>query len=107
MNGIPVQKQEIAADGSPQEIRFELDIQRSCWIALRVLPSSHTNPLFLLVNGAPIRASRKSAQWCRTCVDVCWEQKSKRIHASELPEAAAAYDYARTVYDRIISECED
>ena len=106
VNGIPVQKQEIAADGSPQEIRFELDIQRSSWIALRVLPSSHTNPLFLLVNGAPIRASRKSAKWCRTCVDVCWEQKSKRIRASELAEAAAAYDHARTVYDHIISECE-
>ena len=107
VNGIAVQKQEIEADGSMQEVHFDVEVRRSSWIALRILPSCHTNPLFVRVDGAPIRASKRSAQWCRTCVDVCWEQKSKRIRPSELAEAAAAFEHARTTYDRIISECEE
>ena len=37
-------------------------------------------------------------------VDVCWEQKSKRIRDSEKEAAQAAYDAARVAYDKIISE---
>ena len=36
----------------------------SSWVALRVLRSSHTNPFFVLVGDKPIRASRRSAEWC-------------------------------------------
>jgi hypothetical protein len=107
VNGIPVQSKEIEADGTMQEVHFEVEIRRSSWVTLRILPSSHTNPLFVLLNGAPIRASRKSAQWCRTCVDVCWEQKSKRIRPAEMADAAAAFEHARGTYDRIIPECEE
>jgi hypothetical protein len=106
VNGWPVQRKEIAADGSPQPIEFDVEIRQSSWIALRILPSSHTNPLFVMVNGAPLRASRKSAQWCRAGVDVCWQQKSKRIRTSEMAAAASAYDHARAAYDRIIAECK-
>jgi hypothetical protein len=106
VNGWPVQRKEIPADGSPQPIDFDVDINQSSWIALRILPSSHTNPRFVVMNGAPIRASRKSAQWCRAGVDVCWQQKSKRIRPSEMAAAATAYDHARAAYDRIIIECE-
>lgn len=106
VNGWPVQRKEIPADGSPQPVEFDVEITQSSWIALRILPSSHTNPLFVMVNGAPIRASRKSAQWCRAGVDVCWQQKSKRIRTSEMAAAASAYDHARAAYDRIIAECK-
>lgn len=106
VNGFSVQQQEILADGSYHALAFEVRIDQSSWVSLRILPSSHANPLFVLVNGAPIRASRKSAQWCRTGVDVCWEQKSKRIRPSELAAAAAAFDHARATYDDILSECK-
>ena len=106
LNGVPIQKQEIEADGSLRELHFNVEIVRSSWIALRILPSSHTNPLFVTVSRAPVRASRKSAEWCRTGVDICWEQKSKRIRPSELADAAASFDHARRVYDQIITECD-
>jgi hypothetical protein len=105
VNGRAAQQQEIEADGSMHNLQFETHIDQSSWIALRILPSSHTNPLFVQLKGAPIRASKKSAQWCRTGVDVCWEQKSKRIRPSERAEAALAFEQARVTYDRISKEC--
>jgi len=73
-------------------------------VALRVYPSSHTNPVFVLVGGKPIRASRRSAQWCLAGVNQCWTQKAPKISAAELPEAQKAYDHAREVYEKLISE---
>ena len=55
--------------------------QESSWIAARVLPSAHTNPVFALVGGKPIRASRASAEWCLNAVNQCWTQKAPRIRA--------------------------
>ena len=75
-------------------------------MALRILPSSHTNPVFVVVDGKPIRASRKSAQWCLDAVDVCWKQKVKQTRAAEQPAAAAAYDVARKAYAKIIAESQ-
>ncbi len=105
INGEPVRQINLIADGSPHDITFEVQVDRSSWLALRILPSSHTNPLIVLVGNAPVRASQRSAQWCRAAVDVCWVQKSRRIRTSELTAARAAFDHARTTYDRIISEC--
>ena len=34
-------------------------IKQSSWVALRIYPSSHTNPVFVLVGGKPIRASQE------------------------------------------------
>jgi len=105
VNGVPVQKQPIESDGSVRSITFEAEITRSSWVALRIYPSSHTNPIFVVVGGSPIRASIKSAEWCRHAVDVCWQQKERRIRGGELEAARAAYDHARTAYDQIIAEC--
>lgn len=107
VNGQCVQRQEMEADGSVHEVAFDVEIVKSSWMAMRILPSSHTNPLFVLLDGAPIRASKKSARWCRTGVDVCWEQKSKRIRPAEMAAAAAAFEHARVVYDRIVGECSE
>jgi hypothetical protein len=104
VNGESVQRREIEADGSMQEVSFQLPIHQSSWLALRVLPSSHTNPIHLRVAGQPIRASKKSAAWCRLGVDVCWEQKAPRIRPSEIAAAKVPYDRARAVYDRILTE---
>ncbi len=105
VNGVSVQRSEIEADGTLHAVEFDVPISQSSWLALRILPSSHTNPIFVLVNGTPVRASKRSAVWCRKAVDICWDQKAQRIRMSEMEEAKTAFDHARSAYDRIISEC--
>lgn len=107
VNGVAVERREVPADGSLQDIAFEYRPERSCWVALRIFPAAHTNPIFVEVDEKPIRASRRSAEWLRRAVDVCWERKSPQIRESEKAEAAAAYDVARTTYDRLIGESFD
>ena len=82
-----------------------MPIKHSSWVCLRVFPSSHTNPVFVLVEGKPIRASKRSAEWCLKSVEQCWKQKRPRIRAKERPEAEAAYDHARKEYRKILAEC--
>ncbi|HTG45612.1 MAG TPA: CehA/McbA family metallohydrolase, partial [Verrucomicrobiae bacterium] len=72
VNGYPVEKKVIEADGQLRKIEFDTPIEKSSWVALRILPSSHTNPIFVLVEGKPIRTSRRSAEWCAKGVDQCW-----------------------------------
>jgi hypothetical protein len=105
-NGKPVARQNLVADGRLQELAFDVPVERSSWLAVRILGSSHTNPIFVLVDGKPIRASRQSAQWCLAAVNQCWTQKAPKMAKAELPAAQAAYDHAREVYTRLISESE-
>lgn len=107
VNGEAVQRKSIEADGRIAEVRFEFLPERSCWVALRIFPAAHTNPIFVEVDGQPIRASRKSAQWCQASVDRCWESKRPKIRDSEREAARAAYDGAREVYRQIESESFD
>jgi hypothetical protein len=106
VNGRPVFSKNITADGSLQDFAVEVHLERSSWVALRILPSSHTNPVFVVVGDKPIRASRRSAQWCLKAVDQCWSQKAPQISERERPEAALAYEHARRVYRQIIEECK-
>jgi hypothetical protein len=104
VNGLPVARKEITADGSFQDVSFDVKIDRSSWVALRIYPSSHTNPVFVLVGGKPIRASRKSAEWCLKGVDQCWSQKVTRTRPEEVAAAEEAYDAARRAYRKILRE---
>ena len=106
VNGKAVARQSLLADGKPRELKFDVPVSESSWIAARILPAAHTNPIFALVGGKPIRASRRSAEWCLNAVNQCWTQKSPRIAVSELGEAKRAYDHAREVYRQLIQECE-
>jgi hypothetical protein len=106
VNGRPAFSKNITADGSVQDFAVEVHLERSSWVALRILPSSHTNPVFVLVGGKPVRASRRSAQWCLKSVDQCWSQKAPQISERERPEAERAYEHARRVYRKIIEECK-
>jgi hypothetical protein len=106
VNGYPVAKKTITADGKLQDIEFDVKIDRSSWVALRILPSSHTNPIFLLVNDKPIRASRRSVEWCLKGVEQCWLQKERFIKPAELEDAKLAYAHARTTYQKLLAECE-
>jgi len=106
VNGQAVARKTILADGSVQAVAFDAPIARSSWVAVRILGSSHTNPLFVLVDGKPVRASRQSAQWCLAAVNQCWTQKVPKISKAELPDAKQAYDHAREVYTKLIGECQ-
>jgi hypothetical protein len=105
VNGFPVEKRTITADGTLRDVSFDVKLDRSSWIALRILPSSHTNPIFVLVDDKPIRASRRSAEWCLKGVDQCWSQKESLIKADEANDAKLAYDHARQVYQTRLKEC--
>jgi hypothetical protein len=104
VNGQPVARKEIEADGTEREVTFAVPLKRSSWVALRILPSSHTNPVFVLVGDKPIRASKKSAEWCLKSVEKCWEQKQRNIRDKERPEAEAAFNHAREAYRKIAEE---
>jgi hypothetical protein len=103
VNGRPVDTTEIDANGKWNDINFNYKIDHSSWIALRVYPSSHTNPVFVMVDGKPIH-ELASAEWCRRAVDQCWKMKQERIRPEERPAAEAAYDKARKIYDQIIQD---
>jgi hypothetical protein len=96
----------LAADGVLRDLTFDIPIERSGWIAIRILGSAHTNPIFVQVGDRPIRASRRSAEWCLKGVDQCWSQKSPLISPLERPAAERAYDHARKRYRQILSESE-
>jgi len=107
VNGQSVETIEIDASGDIQELKFQYTPQFSSWVALRIFPSCHTNPVFVEVDGKPIRASKRSARWCLEAVDVCWESKVERIREGEREEAAAAYEVARQAYQAILEESHD
>jgi len=96
----------VTADGALREVRFDVAIERSSWVALRILGTSHTNPVFVLVGGKPIRSSRRSAEWCLKSVDQCWSQKERAIAPAEKQDGLDAYAHARKVYRRIMGESE-
>lgn len=105
VNGEVRDRKLLTADGALGEIRFDgVRIERSSWVALRILPSSHSNPVFVLVGGKPIRASARSVRWLLAAVDQVWKQKSPTYLPAEMAEAKAAYDHARQVYRRILAE---
>ena len=106
VNGQAVAQQEIVADGEIVPIQFEASIDRSSWVALRIFPSSHTNPVFVIVDDQPIRASRRSAQWCLDAVEVCWNQKVNRIREEERDAAREAYNVASQTYQKILEESD-
>jgi hypothetical protein len=106
VDGKPVATKNLLADGQVRELEFDVPVARSGWIAARILPSSHTNPIFVTVNDKPMRPFRASAEWCLAAVNQCWTQKAANISPRELADARRAYDHAREVYRGLIRESE-
>lgn len=106
VNGKAVARKNVLADGKVRDIEFEIPVTESSWIAMRVLPAAHTNPIFAIVGGKPVRASRRSAQWCLDAVNQCWTQKAPRLKPDEAAPARQAYDHAREIYRQRIAESE-
>ncbi|MBI3681099.1 MAG: CehA/McbA family metallohydrolase [Acidobacteria bacterium] len=104
VNGQSVERQVIQADGKMRPVTFRHKVGQSSWIALRILPSSHTNPVFVTVAGKPIRASRKSIEWCLQAVDQCHRQKLPRVRLEERGDMERSYEAARAAYRERLKE---
>ena len=103
INGIAVDSKTVTADGDWKDVSFEPQIDESCWLALRIFPCAHTNPIFVSVEGQPI-LNHRSAKWSRRALDQCWKMKKEKISDTDLPDAVEAFDRARAVYDRLIDD---
>ncbi|HEU4552001.1 MAG TPA: CehA/McbA family metallohydrolase [Chitinophaga sp.] len=101
VNGVPADTALITANGSWNNIQFTCTPQQSSWVALRILYSAHTNPVFVTINHQPV-CVQESAAWCSKAVDQCWKMKQQNIRPAERAAAAAAYEQARNVYNAMI-----
>ena len=106
VNSQVVARREINADGQLRDETFEIPIEKSAWVALRILPSSHSNPIWVNVGTQPIR-SKKSIEWALAAVDQCYSQKLGRVRLPEQGEMTAAYEFAKSEYRRLLKEAQD
>ena len=107
VNGRVVAREVVPADADVHELAFDVEVERSSWIALRQFPQMHTNPVNVIVDGQPIRASRASAAWCAESVELLWTNRHQLIAEGEREAARAAYDRALETYQRIAGESPD
>jgi hypothetical protein len=106
VNGFPVAEQQIPADGNEHLLRFEHAVEKSSWAAIRILPSAHTNPVFIEVAGKPVRANRDSVRWCLHSLEQCWKAKVGTYRGEEREQAREAYELARERFEAILAETE-
>ena len=99
-NGRAVASKSVPADGQVHELAFEIEVDRSSWLAVRQFPELHTNPVNVFIGDQPIRASRESALWCAESVELLWENRSRHIAEAERPAARAAYDRAVALFQK-------
>lgn len=107
VNGQVVASQEVPADDKIHDVNFSTNIDRSSWVALRQFPQLHTNPVNVIVGRKPIRASRKSAQWCIGTIEQLWRVRGNGILASERDEAHETFQRAIEDYRRIAAEAPE
>jgi hypothetical protein len=100
VNGRAAASAQVPADGQEHVIEFSLPIERSSWVAVRQFPQLHTNPVNVLVRGAPIRGSRASARWCAETIRQLWRARAGSIAAGERAAAEEAFRRAEALYLR-------
>jgi hypothetical protein len=106
-------KTAAAAPGTPVVLTATVDISRSGWLAARRMGANghqtHTGALFVLVNGAPIRASEEDAQFyvqwmdnllTRTAPGGSWSDYFTLARDA----ARARYQAAKELYQQIALE---
>ena len=107
VNAHPVARAEIPADGQQHRVEFQVPLQQSSWVALRHFPQLHTNPVDVIIDNAPIRASSKSARWCQETIKQLWQTRSRSIASDERSSAKATFQWAIEQYRRIEAECAE
>ena len=104
VNGRPVASKAVLADGQMKKVEFDVPIEQSSWVALRMLGASHTNPAFVIIDKKPIRASKASVEWDIRALEQCFEVKRAGWRPQDYPEAKAAYEFALETYRKILAE---
>jgi hypothetical protein len=113
VNGKAVWSQEAPADDKVHDLAIPVKIDRSSWVALRQYPMMHTNPVNVIVDSRPIRASRKSALWCIGVIEQLWRVRGTPppgqpgIAPAERDEAKKVFDWAIEQYRRIAAEAPE
>jgi hypothetical protein len=107
VNGVAVASKDVPADDKTHDISFDVNIDRSSWVALRHFPQMHTNPVNVLVGGKPVRASRKSALWCAATIEQLWRVRGPGIAKAERDEAEKTFKKAIEAYHQIAAECPE
>ncbi len=102
VNGDPVAKAPVQADGSLGVVTFKHRVEKSSWVAVRIFPYVHTNPIYVLFDDDPVRGSVDSVRWCLAGVEQCWKSKQNTYAADEQADARAAYDHAKKVYQALL-----
>ena len=104
INGVATDTMEVDADGLWKDIVFSTtQLSRSSWVAIRILPAAHTNPVFVIVDNKPIR-EKASLEWAMSVVDQCWKMKKDNIRENERAAAEKAYSKAREIYAARLKE---
>src|SRR5207248_8043947 len=104
INGVAVASRDVPADDRAHEVEFTVPIAKSSWVALRHFPSLHTNPVSVTVGGQPIRASRRSAQWCVGVIAQLWAVRAPEIAPHERAEAEQIFRKAIEIYRQIAAD---
>ncbi|MEZ6133837.1 MAG: CehA/McbA family metallohydrolase [Pirellulaceae bacterium] len=104
VNGQVVSEHVISADGEVHAVEATIPIEVSSWVAVRHFPQMHSNPVYVIVNQAPVRASRDSARWCIEMTKLLWENREKNIAPAERPAARAAFDMTFDTLEQIADE---
>jgi hypothetical protein len=107
VNGKVVASKEVPADDKPHDVSFDVQIDKSSWVAIRHYPQMHTNPVNVIVAGKPIRASKQSAQWCVGMIEQLWKVRGPGIKESERADAEKTFQKALGIYRKIVEESEE
>ena len=104
VNGQVVQSKEIPADDKAHDVTFDVQVDKSSWVAIRHYPQMHTNPVNVIVGGKPIRASKESAKWCIGVIEQLWKVRGPGIKEDERAEAERTFKKALDMYRKIVEE---
>jgi len=107
MNGQVVATREVPSDDQVHELEFDVMVSRSSWLALRQFPQLHTNPVDVTVDAQPIRASRRSAQWCAECIRQLWRSRGGTIAEEEREAAERTFHRAIEFYLQVAEEAPE
>ena len=107
VNGKVVQSKDIPADDKARDVSFDVQVDKSSWVAIRHFPQMHTNPVNVLVGGKPIRGSKASAQWCVGVIEQLWKVRGAGIKEDERAEAEKTFQKALEMYKKIASESDE
>ena len=106
VNGEVAASCALPADGKLHDLTFETPIKHSSWVALRQFPQLHTNPVAVLVDGKPIRSSKRSALWCAETIRTLWRNRRSFIAENERGEAEKTFERAIERYHKIAAEAQ-